>query len=230
MLKSKDYHPSFIQPLNEKITIHQEHLFLTRDSELQKESVKSLEEALKEVEILKEISIKNQNEFEANILLGYECVIESMISEFKMWIKLKNKEFDEAWSDLINSQKLNNAAINSCEGFLHLRERSLNLESIEKYVFPPQTFLSPGMIVKSQECSICGKEYEDCDHLKGKPYMGKFCTMIIKEVEINHLAIVKNPADKSRRIYVLGKEGEPQKNVMTGIISNNLENSNENKT
>ena len=57
------------------------------------------------------------------------------------------------------------------------------------------------MLVKYEECSICGHEYEDCEHLKGKPYMGKFCSVIVREVaELDHVAVVDHPADKRCRV------------------------------
>jgi hypothetical protein len=56
------------------------------------------------------------------------------------------------------------------------------------------------MIVRHQECSICGSEYGDCDHLAGKPYWGKFCYIIAKDFEPHHIAVVRNPADKRCRI------------------------------
>ncbi len=107
----------------------------------------------------------------------------------------------------------------SDEGFGHLLQRSRKLERIEKLIFPPQTFLSTGLLVGSQECSICNEEYENCNHIKGKPYMGELCRCIIKDIiELNHLAIVKNPADKGCRII---KDGE--RNRMTLKIDDSVQ-------
>ncbi len=136
-----------------------------------------------------------------------------------MWLNLKINEPDKAWDDLILAQNSNIAAIRSDEGFGHLLQRSTKLETIEKLIFPPQTFLSTGMLVGSQECSICNEEYENCEHIKGKPYMGEICRWIIKDIiELNHVAIVENPADKRCRII---KDGE--QNRMTLKIDDTIQ-------
>ncbi len=61
-------------------------------------------------------------------------------------------------------------------------------------------FNSPGMLIRTAECSICGKDYEDCLHVKGRPYMGQFCARVIKDVEFTEVSFVDDPADK--RCYI----------------------------
>ena len=185
-----------IHLFNETIQSCEPYLFITRDSDLQKETIISLSNLRKKVLAIKDKAIKNKNECFANILFGYECVIQSMTSELQMWLNLKINEPDKAWDDLILAQKSNIAAIRSDDGFGHLVQRSKKLEMIENIIFPPQLFLSIGLIVENQKCSICHKEYEDCEHIKGKPYMGEICRFVIEKAEINHIAIVKNPSDK----------------------------------
>ena len=65
------------------------------------------------------------------------------------------------------------------------------------------------MIVESPKCSICNQEYGICDHLSGKPYMGKLCCMMITKIkEMTELSLVDNPGDKRCRITSsLEKEG-----------------------
>ncbi|WP_199175564.1 hypothetical protein, partial [Telmatospirillum siberiense] len=92
-------------------------------------------------------------------------------------------------------------------GFSHLIEYSARLEQIEKIVFPSQIFVSSGLIVDHQICSICGKEYGDCDHLAGFPYMGEFCLIIQRGIRANHVAIVQNPADKRCRLTSFEVDG-----------------------
>jgi len=87
---------------------------------------------------------------------------------------------------------------------------------IEKIIFPPQIFVSAGMIVENQKCSICHKEYSDadCDHIKGKIYMGKICKFIIEKATLEHIAMVTNPAYKTCRVIQSGY-GENYCNIMT---------------
>ena len=193
-----------INRFNEIIKSCEAYLFITRDSNLQKEAIISLSDLRKQVLAIKYKVIKNKDERFANILLGYECVVQSMISELQMWIDLKLDEPDKAWDSLILAQNSNVAAIRSDDGFGHLAQRSKKLEMIENIIFPPQLFLSIGLIVENQKCSICHKEYEDCDdHIEGKPYMGEICSLIIKKPKIDHMAIVQNPANKKCRIIEL---------------------------
>jgi hypothetical protein len=55
------------------------------------------------------------------------------------------------------------------------------LFNFENVVFPPQDFLSPSMIIKDVICSICHKNYDECDHVERKPYMGKLVSLEIKK-------------------------------------------------
>jgi hypothetical protein len=211
----------FINRFNEIIKSCEAYQFITRDSDLQKEALVSLSDLRRQVLAVKDKAIKNQDEQFSNILLGYECVIQSLMSELQMWLDLKLGEPDKAWDNLILAQNSNIAAMRSDEGFGHLVPRSKKLELIENLIFPPQTFLSTGLIAGSQECSICNKEYENCDHIKGKPYMGDLCRLIIKDIiELNHVAIVENPADKGCRII---KDGA--RNRMTFKIEDVLQES-----
>ena len=52
------------------------------------------------------------------------------------------------------------------------------------------------MIIKYGECSICGKEYGDCNHIRGKAYMGRFCSRILKDVEVEEVSFTNEPANK----------------------------------
>ena len=73
------------------------------------------------------------------------------------------------------------------------------------------------MIVKSQICSICGGEYEDCEHVKGRPYMGQLCTVKLIPSKVDHVSIVTNPANKHCRIVSFSAEGG-NRNRMTWRI------------
>jgi hypothetical protein len=204
----------FINRFNETIKSYEVYLFITRDSEIQKKIIISLSELLSQVLVLKRNAIKNKEERNANILLGYECSIQSIIHELQMWLNLKIGEPDKAWNNLVLAQNFNIAAIRSDKGFEHLVQRSAKLEAVENIIFPPQLFQSLGLIVENQKCSICNEEYEDCKHLKGKPYMGELCRFIIEKAEIDHVAIVQNPANKECRMIHF-KDGKSYRNMMT---------------
>ena len=90
---------------------------------------------------------------------------------------------------------------------MHLLHQHARLEAIEKLVFHFAVFLSAGWIVGRQECSICAAEYGTCDHLVGKPCMGRLCSIVARELQGNHVAIVKHPADKKCRVITFEVEG-----------------------
>ena len=189
-----------IKKFNNTIKENEVFLCITRCSELQVAARETLITIRQEILEMKSEATKKQNEELANILLGYRCVFNALLEEIEMWLLLKREEPDKAWGKLVDAQKWSTAAARAHEGFSHLVHHHRRLEMIEKLLFPPQVFVSAGMRIKHQECSICGREYEDCEHLKGMPYMGEFCNAIISDIEIDHVGIVTNPADKNCRI------------------------------
>ena len=71
------------------------------------------------------------------------------------------------------------------------------------------------MIVKDAECSICGKEYGECDHIKGRAYMGEQCYRIIKEADLLEASTVEKPANKLCRIISYTGNDGVKRDVLT---------------
>ena len=194
-------HYSFIENFNMAIKNAEVFLFITRDSELQHSAIEDLKRLKDQMTALKTDAVDQRNENLANTLLGYECVVEALVAELEMWILLKQEDPNAAWDKLVTAQSASCGAIRAHEGFSHLVQHCQRLDDIERLIFPPQVFFSVGMLIKCQECSICGHEYEDCEHLKGRPYMGQFCGVIVREVtQLDHVAVVDHPADKRCRV------------------------------
>lgn len=197
----------FLDKFNTTIKESEVFVFITRDSDLQRQACSQLAHLLTQIASEKESAIARGDESYANILLGCQCAASAVLAEIKMWLLLKEGRPDDAWDELVNAQRLLSYAMRTDKGFEHLDQHIQRLDAVERIVFPPQVFLSTGMIVKKQTCSICGKDYEDCDHIKGRPYMGKFCTVTIVPSQIDHVAMVDNPANKSCRIVKFSAEG-----------------------
>ena len=195
-------HGSFVEDFNAIIKDAERFLSIARCKELQRDAIASLENLRPRLIQLKQRAIAERDENTANMLLGYECAFCVIVSELEMWILLKEENPDAAWDKLVSAQMSCVDAIRAHDGFSHLVYQYNRLVTIEKVVFPPQVFVSSGMIVSRQECSICGLEYEDCNHLIGKPYMGKFCNIIAQDIRLDHAAIVESPSDKRCRIRV----------------------------
>jgi hypothetical protein len=95
---------------------------------------------------------------------------------------------------VIRNHPLNGDSLN---GYLQ------RLEVYEKLLFPQMMFSSVGGIVKKSECSICGTDYDECDHIKGNYYMGEMCCRIISEMELEEVSMVENPANKGCRALTI---------------------------
>ena len=209
--------PPFIARINKVAEDCAVFRFATRDSELQKGACNQLEDVLKQIESEKTSAVSAGDEDYANALLGCECATGALMAEIRMWLLLKSGQPDEAWNALVAAQDALSDAMKAHKGFLHLGEQIRRLDEIERVVFPPQVFLSSGMIVSSQVCSICGDSYEDCPHVKGRPYMGEFCRVRLIPAELDHVSIVEAPADKRCRVIRFSAEGV-QRNRMTWRI------------
>jgi hypothetical protein len=212
--------PAFVQSFNTSIRDAEVFISIARARELQAEACGAVESLLRDIASEKALAIRAANEDYANFLLGCECAASGVLAEIQMWLLLKDEKPDEAWNRLIDAQSSYTAAMRAHPGFRHLGEARDRLQAIEDLVFPPQVFISSGFIIRVQECSICGKEYEDCEHLVGRPYMGRFCYIIARNAMLDHVSIVDRPADKRCRITSFGTEGG-NRNRMTWRIEPN---------
>lgn len=181
--------------------------YIVRDADLQREALDELAALAERVAEWKSRAVSDGEEDRANLFLGCEFAIDALMSETNMWLQLKAGEPDKAWDSLVNAQMAVRDAIRAHKGFAHLEARAIRLVNIERVVFPEQVFFSAGLIVGRQECSICGAEYGDCPHVIGQPYWGKLCGCVLREVEADHVAIVKEPANKHCRVVCFNTEG-----------------------
>lgn len=175
--------------------------FLCRSSKLQQEAASRLREFMVEVRELKVLAIAESNEDLSNELLGYECALNALAHELEMYISIKSDNPGEAWSHLINAQMATKHAVQSHQSAAHLEEvYAHRLHALEHLLFPKQMFASAGFIAEEDECSICGQVYGDCNHVKGRPYMGELCSRIIKRSKLLEVSLVTDPANKHCRV------------------------------
>ena len=194
------YISEYVADFNDIIEECENLVCITRDRQLQQEAAAKLQQLRMQITVLKQQIVKHGDEDSANLLLGFECVATCLHAEISMWLLLKDEKPDEAWDWLVTAQANAVAAVRAHRGFAHLEKHSGRLATIEEVIFPPQVFMSAGLIVGHQECSICGAKYGECDHLAGKPYMGQFCSIVTKDLRADHVAMVDEPADKRCRI------------------------------
>jgi len=201
----------------------QKFCFITRAKELQLEACDKLEILKARAGQIKKETINDGDEDSANAMLSFEEMIVALISELKMWIALKGDDADAAWNHLVSAQYAARIAMQVHSVADHLDGYVDHLHILEHVLFPPQAFLSPGMIIERSKCSICGRDYEECDHVVGKAYMGEICVRIIEEVkELTEVSLVTEPANKRARIIRISDEDGILRDVMTWQpVSNN---------
>lgn len=188
--------------------------FMSRAKEFQLQSCRQLEGLRTEASSLKKEMVKVQDEDSANALLSFEEMITALASELKMWVALKEDDPNSAWDFLIDAQTATRTATQAHSVANHLDSYLQRLNQLEKLLFPPQTFLSPGMTIRYSECSICGSEYGECDHVVGRAYMGKMCVRIIKDVELKEVSMVEEPANKQARMHIIS-DGSAKRDFLT---------------
>lgn len=205
-----------IDEYNEVMKKSQNIAIFTRCIEIQKEEMNTLVSFDRSLEIRKAEYIKARNEKAANLLLCLQQGVNAVLCELSMLVALKEDEPGEAWNYLIEAQNLADNAIQNHpingNSLLGYKRRLLAYETV---LFPRMIFSSIGGIIMKSECSICKKAYADCDHLKGRFYMGEMCCRIITEIDLEEFSAVEHPADKRCRPINIGNEMGDRIDVLT---------------
>ena len=212
---------AFRNKFNETVIECQKFCYITRAKELQVQARDRLIPLKAEAGQIKEKTIAGMYEDAANAMLSYEEMTEALINELSMWIALKDDEPAAAWDFLVDAQMSAITAMQAHSVADHLEGYSMHLSALEKHMFPNHGFCSIGAIVRKSECSVCGQEYGECDHLKGRPYMGRICAEHVKEFELEEVSIVFNPGIKHCRITsIIDDEGITRDTLTWKVIAN----------
>lgn len=197
--------------------------FAPRGAELQEAMCKRIDGFLAELALAKAQAASEHDESAANYALAMELSIKVVQYELQMWIDLKSDAGESAWSNLVEAQYHCMRAIDVREQLdglgsaARLENLLRKLLVIEKAVFPPQTFNSIGGRVVRRKCSICHLSYDECEHVKGRAYMGELCATRIEEMELEEVSVVTEPANKHCRITHFSDAPE-KRNTMTWRI------------
>lgn len=193
----------FVEEYTETVQSCEKFTFLPRGKEYQKEAIKDLSDLLEKSAQIRIEVIEQGEEEAANQVLALRCMINALRYELKMWVDLKKEAWGTAWNALVDAQDSARSARSAHEITIQCNVKNyLNkLEVIEKFVFPPQTFNSPGLYVENFLCSICGEDYSECEHIAGEAYWGFFCQRVVDGVlGTREVSIVDNPEDKKARV------------------------------
>ncbi|PKU23191.1 hypothetical protein [Telmatospirillum siberiense] len=85
-------------------------LFITRDSDLQKDACDKLDSLMRDIMVSKNAAIILEDDNLANLFLGFECVCMALRFELCMWLYLKKSEPEKAWDCLVTAQTAAEAA------------------------------------------------------------------------------------------------------------------------
>jgi hypothetical protein len=195
---------------NEAAQNAQAKAFITIGIEIQEKEILVLQKYITHLIEVKAEFIGREMESEANLVF---CIVGSLLAvqhELQMLVNIKSDKMSAAWGSLIYAQTvlgpvIRNYPLENTDSM----ERYLNrLVTYEKLLFPQMEFFSAGYIIKKSQCSICKEDPEDCDHLKGKLYMGELCYRIIVEADLLEGSTVKNPANKLCRTLAYQIDGK----------------------
>jgi len=218
MIEELNKYQYVFDELNKMIT----YLYFTRGIEFQELYVKKIDELLTRVVNDKSKYIKERNETLSNGLLSIENMLLSTKHLFEMIIFLKQDLPSKAWESLVYAQNTLHFAHMAAKNIFKVNDgHMLEIMNVyETYIFPTQVYNSIEAIYGSSTCSICGKEYGTCNHIKGRAYMGKFCFEQVKDVkEMAGLSLVTDPASKLHRITHFS-DGGVMKDTFTHRKSN----------
>jgi hypothetical protein len=196
--------------------------YAVRAREFQVESIETLEALDAKIAALKAEMVEAKDEDAANCLLSLSFAAKALCYELRMWVALKDGNAALAWDSLVGAEMSALDAIRAHEVSSHLEGYIEKLRLLEKLLFPPITFLSHGLIIYESKCSICGSDYGECEHIKGKAYMGEMCVRRITKAVIRERSIVTDPADKSHRMAAIS-DGDVMRDLLTWHVIPNLE-------
>lgn len=181
----------------------------TRSIRLQKEQIESLSKNIALMKGFKYQAIEREHEYWANKFFLQQCMLSSLRASLECWVFIKNGEFEQAWSTLIDAQEYCSIAI-KIERFEGLDNLEQHLKAIEIAIFPGwAVYNSIGMLETIGKCSICNNPFNDCDHIEDEIYMGKLCRRVDRKIiEVNHTAMVTTPYDRRCIFTHLSIDGE----------------------
>jgi hypothetical protein len=198
-----------INKFNELAEQAQRKAYITIGIEIQKEEINNLKKYREELLNFKKEFILKRLESEANLIFCIESTLRVLQYELEMLVHIKEDEMSQAWSDLVNAQVIfGNVIGNYPFKTEHLNFYMERLSNYEQLLFPKLHFQSVGGIIKKSKCSICDDDYQNCDHIKGKLYMGEMCCRVITEMELEEISLVENPANKHCRVLTIETNGK----------------------
>lgn len=171
----------------------------------------SLEEIKQCLSELKQEAVNIDDQVTAKAIWCLETV--SQIQEYFLsaFSCLKAGDYQEAWNQLAHCE----SQIRSIDKHLTEGPQEFGIEHARGHTRQLQELyllewgFSPGLIKKEVHCSICDTRLtlrNGCGHKNGEIYDGELCVGVVKQAEILHISLVKNPAQKFTVIFPNGND------------------------
>jgi hypothetical protein len=125
----------------------------------------------------------------------------SILSSAMNWLE-GSPEFEEAHQELDAAGRI--ARENFPAGCQLARDGDSYAQRCPVWLAHFRMGLSPGFVIVQAECSICHIDPEECEHITGRWYDGKFCGRIITEARLLEVSLVDRPRDPDARIETWG--------------------------
>ena len=123
-----------------------------------------------------------------------------------VFLKIGEYNFKESW-DLLSKCESSILAldphfreIKEEFGIEHIRIHTKQLQEL----FPVKWGFSPGLLIKEKRCSVCNAKLtlnSGCEHRSGEIYDGEICHIEVTQMELLHISLVDNPAQKGTVIW-----------------------------
>jgi hypothetical protein len=161
------------------------------------------------LEKLKRNFQRKNDEKTSNCLLLEEFITQADVSFFESSRYLTMGKFGKCWDELQTVLTYYGFAVGVAEQIkFKAKETRISLDKCKDIIeqFPQQYFMSPEILFKKGECSICGKNIRNCSHIKGRVYNGEYCTQIVKGITISGASLTDNPLDPRCRVVPVGED------------------------
>jgi hypothetical protein len=173
-----------------------------------KHSQESFDKIIEKIDKLRKKFVDENNQNQAKMMWFYEQILKIQRFYLNAYFFMKVKEFYKAWCELERCER----SIKYLTDHFKLDRKGdpFSIYFIKKQVkkfqsiYPPYVFQSLAYEIKKTICNICGQENllrHHCGHHLGEIYDGKRCVRYIKDCELKHSAIVKEPKWKYRVLF-----------------------------
>ncbi len=178
------------------------HLTVSYSQRRKKLLLQDFESKLRAIEQNVQGHATANNSDEANHWRRADFFVRSIVHELEMWLAIHEDKAPAAWTAFCSAEGYAMRAAGWLPDCSLAQERVRHLAEVERVVFPNQPwFISSGLIVSKETCTLCGSEYGTCGHVAGEIYNGTVAWRRGEEIkEVLEVSFVKDPSDKNCRI------------------------------